>query len=568
MGSAPLGLGISLVSSRPPSWSYPSAIVDADFAGGRFLFAGRNLADKPAFLAAISGIEAGGAISIGPYIAPDATELLTNGDFSGGDTGWAATQTAGGPATGTVAAGEYTLTGNGADSPAMVQAITVATGHAYRGRGKIKRGASGALSPVVRFSSISNLGATNFSSGPNVGATSYVEQVMQMTPPGSATTMYFGMRIIANPANGTGVADEFSVQECIPFAGFVPAAMSGVIEATTPSAVDGNQVLWQTDDNAINNGAAIERNYIRLVWDASSHLRLVGTCQATAGSTTEQFNLDLGVVAASTAFRVAFSCAPNSFIASLGGHPALSDTSGIFPGAAVMRLGRSQTGSNNWNGTIERVTLFDAASTTEQVENLAADGVSDIVAAWGDSLTTSAGATGDSTRYPAVASALFTPHRAVANMGAGSETSTQIRTRFMADATLRRRTAWLWAGRNNYGDPATVKADIAAMIAALPHDRYLVGSILNGNYLPGEGLGGSNYSTITGLNAGLAALYGPRFVDIRGALINAADPVADAGDVLADIVPASLRTDNIHLNDAGYAVVAAAFKAANDAMGW
>lgn len=48
----------------------------------------------------------------------------------------------------------------------------------------------------------------------------------------------------------------------------------------------------------------------------------------------------------------------------------------------------------------------------------------------------------------------------------------------------------------------------------------------------------------------------------------AADPVDDATDIANDVTPSSLRSDEIHLNDAGYAIVAASFKSANDAMGW
>ncbi len=42
----------------------------------------------------------------------------------------------------------------------------------------------------------------------------------------------------------------------------------------------------------------------------------------------------------------------------------------------------------------------------------------------------------------------------------------------------------------------------------------------------------------------------------------------DLADVAARHVPSSLRSDSIHLNDAGYAVVAAAFKAAHEALGF
>ncbi len=121
--------------------------------------------------------------------------------------------------------------------------------------------------------------------------------------------------------------------------------------------------------------------------------------------------------------------------------------------------------------------------------------------------------------------------------------------------SLRDRTAWIWAGRNNWSDTAAVKSDIAAMIDHLGHDRYLVGSIPNGNYA-GEFAGTVGYDALMQLNADLASLYGSRFVGIREALISAADPVADALWIERDTVPASLRSDNIHLNAAGYLIAA------------
>lgn len=69
-----------------------------------------------------------------------------------------------------------------------------------------------------------------------------------------------------------------------------------------------------------------------------------------------------------------------------------------------------------------------------------------------------------------------------------------------ADATrLRDDTAWIWSGRNNSGDPQTIKADIAAMVQRLGHQRYLIGSIL---VAEGETVGTSAYDTITATNAG------------------------------------------------------------------
>ncbi|NKN34892.1 hypothetical protein HFC70_00830 [Agrobacterium sp. a22-2] len=133
-------------------------------------------------------------------------------------------------------------------------------------------------------------------------------------------------------------------------------------------------------------------------------------------------------------------------------------------------------------------------------------------------------------------------------------------------AQLRPRIAWIWSGRNDYIASATVKANIAAMIASLGHTRFLVASVLNAS---GEGTGSSALDTITALNADLAGLYGRRFVDLRAALLaNHNGSSGDLEDIAAGIPPRSLRSDNIHLSDAGYAVVAGVMQAATVARGW
>lgn len=371
-----IGLGIAAAGSGR-GWSPPDAIVDADFAGGRFAFAGRNYASKPGFLAAIGGSEASGAISIGPYIAPGAPELIANGGFDAGTAGWTTTQTGLGPATGAVVAGEYVVSGNNANSPFAGQGVAVAPGRAYLARGKV-RGAGGGIGANFWITPNASGGGFMGSIGAINTTTSLVETVCSFATVGAATTMYVGARAIYNPATGSFAIDDYSCHECTPFAGFVPMAISGVIEATTPAAASGNKVLWQTDDGAIDfaAGTSTERNYIRLYWDAAKHLRLAVRSQATIGAATPQADLDLGLVEVSTPFRVAFSAVPDSFIAALDAGPAVTDTSGSFPGAARMRIGRGQASSNHWGSGIGRVTVFAAARTAAEVEALAASGAS------------------------------------------------------------------------------------------------------------------------------------------------------------------------------------------------
>lgn len=170
------------------------------------------------------------------------------------------------------------------------------------------------------------------------------------------------------------------------------------------------------------------------------------------------------------------------------------------------------------------------------------------VLGWGDSLTQGAGGFGTTYETTITGITGFT----VVNNGVGGETSTQIKTRFLADTGNLDKSVIIWAGRNNYLDPTTVKADIAAMVAALSHTRYLVVGIINGNY-PSEYINQSGWTTIQQLNADLKAIYGKRFVDIRPYLVSLHDNSAqDLIDFANDIPPNSLRADNIHLTGTGY----------------
>lgn len=125
-------------------------------------------------------------------------------------------------------------------------------------------------------------------------------------------------------------------------------------------------------------------------------------------------------------------------------------------------------------------------------------------------------------------------------------------------AALRGAETWIWAGRNNIRDTDQVLADIAAMVAALGHDRFLVGEII-----PSIEDRPAQVAARRAVNQRLAAIYGPRFVPLVAALQQAGDGSArDAADIARGDIPSSLRSDHLHLNAAGYAVVAQQFVAA------
>jgi lysophospholipase L1-like esterase len=137
-------------------------------------------------------------------------------------------------------------------------------------------------------------------------------------------------------------------------------------------------------------------------------------------------------------------------------------------------------------------------------------------------------------------------------------------TLFVPEDAATQNIQWLWAGRNNADTPDIVLSDIAAMTDRIASGRYLVGSIL-----PSAEDTQQARQTIATLNAALSTRYRQRYVDLLAALIAAAGQTADdQQDAAAGLIPRSLRSDALHLNDAGYAIVAAAWVAGTIAMGW
>lgn len=180
------------------------------------------------------------------------------------------------------------------------------------------------------------------------------------------------------------------------------------------------------------------------------------------------------------------------------------------------------------------------------------------IVAWGDSLTQGTGGNGDS--WPVWFTRL-SDGITVINKGVGGQTSTQIRERMLADRDSHGKFTVIWAGRNNaFDQKGTVQADIAAMVAAVGGSNFLVVGIPNGAKEPKDGPDRWKLTLIDTLNARLKETYGERFVDIRPILVAAYDPSQpqDEKDHSHDVVPSSLRSDSLHLNSAGYKIVARA----------
>lgn len=119
------------------------------------------------------------------------------------------------------------------------------------------------------------------------------------------------------------------------------------------------------------------------------------------------------------------------------------------------------------------------------------------------------------------------------------------------------------AGTDGAAPDHTV-VDIAAMVEAIGHERYLVGAILSGAGQPD-----GRIANARAVNATLAETYGERFVDLVAVLAAGADGSADdAADLAAGITPRSLRVDALHLNARGNAIAAKAWHDATLQLGF
>lgn len=176
---------------------------------------------------------------------------------------------------------------------------------------------------------------------------------------------------------------------------------------------------------------------------------------------------------------------------------------------------------------------------------------------WGNSIEAATGATIVANGYPGRLAAKYSPTRLGFPKGVGGETSTQILSRVTSQGS------GLYPGNihilgmleNDPGNSvtaSTTKANIASAITLLgPH--YFIRSGLPNCVDAAASLN----AQITQLNTDLAALYGRRFVDINTPLAAAHDGSAgDLSDIAKGWTPRSLRFDDIHLNNAGYQVVA------------
>lgn len=133
-------------------------------------------------------------------------------------------------------------------------------------------------------------------------------------------------------------------------------------------------------------------------------------------------------------------------------------------------------------------------------------------------------------------------------------------------------TVVIWSGRNDIisgFDNDTILSNIEAMVdfqSAL-RPRFVILTVTDQGSEPS---GSANHTQILALNHEIMRRWPRNAIDIRKILVNAYDPGAPA-DVTAfgqDRVPPSLQSDGLHLNNAGYAIVAQAVANFLTMKGW
>lgn len=515
-----------------PAWVDQSSLIDADFANSRYFYNGAAYS-QAGWLAAIGGSIAGNAVSVGPTIV--GPELIPDGGFDVGVGGWADSPSyaASGDLSVVGSALRATLTGATTQYRASLLA-SVTAGRAYLyGLTLAAKSASPTIGTAFIDSSTSaDLFVPASSPGFNLAALPQSQSIVAGAP---SASMYVGIRMTGGAGQTPTVDwDTASLKEVVPYLGYSVTGLAFSIDGATPAAASGNKVLAQWGEDG-------ERNRVRLVWDASKHLRFIVTV-----SGSEVANLDMGVVEVATAFTAEGSIGTNRIAVRLGSALSLIDTAAAFPGLGKFWIGRSYTGET-WDGTIGHLKVFAA-------ERIPAD----VLYGEGDSYMALTAGVGMSASLPvALGRPMFT------TAAGGSTLATEV-ARVQANPGLCRGTFVHWDGdANSFTDVATTMANYAAMVAALPHQRFvIVPPCRRFNATAGQN------AAVTTIQSQLAALYPGHIVDAQAILAGLAVSPGDDAYVAAGYIPNSCLTDGTHITLAAMNAVAAEVASLITSSGW
>lgn len=175
-----------------------------------------------------------------------------------------------------------------------------------------------------------------------------------------------------------------------------------------------------------------------------------------------------------------------------------------------------------------------------------------IVVFWGDSFVYGTGVTSSDSTINKV----FTKLTGVnsINMGVPGQTSTQTKDSILRNVSLLSYPVIIWTGRNNSTDTTTIIKDLSIIVKKINHANYLILAVDRASYEPCTNNVGNR---ISALNIRLKEIYKEHFIDWYTYLQNQNDKSSnDLSDVDNCILPRSLRSDEVHLNNKGYFLVA------------
>lgn len=533
--------GLGRPSGSAPAWvsrdvNGVAASWALDVANDRGYLNGATYSSEAAFLVAANGSKVGNVRTITPQVKPGAVELLANGTFDANITGWAYGST-------------YTASGTlswDSTNGGRLKNTTVGAGQSRISQGPLSFSVGKAVVATGTMTSTTVSGSGTVTVGNNSDLNGGNSSLNTAGPPNTPRsvyhvsetgTIYVGCN--TNPAAATvDTWDNFSAKEVVPFVGHDYTKISGRIRGTTPSAASGNKVIFEADDT----GAAL-RNYVRLVWDSTKHLRLI-----TRQNNVEQSNLDLGIVEVSTAFDVRFSCTVNSVMASLNGGAAQSDTSATHPGIAGLIIGNSR-GSEAWDGGVTSVELWANTQSGFYIDPQLAFAIYGDSTAHGDGANTIPGG-----QWFYTLANSYSPPRTYYQAGVSGQGI-----QAMADGVIADAAHVLWStvfyDRKNTGETADLwMTQIDRAVQHLQTSRYLI--MPQVPYADGAE-DPTNQAILDDINARIIATY-PN---------NTFDATTQA-NFLTALAPGSTRSDGLHRNDSGQAIEKTYMRNFFDAKGW
>lgn len=123
-----------------------------------------------------------------------------------------------------------------------------------------------------------------------------------------------------------------------------PTIITKKFKAITPAGIGASspQTLWQIDDGTASNRIRVYRDV------TAKHVFV----NVTSGG-VDQASLDMGAVADSTEFSLAFRAQGNDFAASLGGGAVVSDSAGTMPSGMVNERWGADSAGDEWYGHYE-----------------------------------------------------------------------------------------------------------------------------------------------------------------------------------------------------------------------